>query len=153
MRTASLRAPGRRCYGEKGRSLSNIPKISIVDDDRSFREATRRLMKSAGYDVSLFESAEAYLSSDRVRDSACLILDMNMPGLSGFELQQHLIAEGDRTPVILVSAIVEEKTKSAVLAAGAVGFLHKPFGERTLLEHIDEALRRTGCKAPGHRPS
>ena len=116
--------------------------ISIVDDDKSFREATRRLIVSMGYGVSLFASAEDFLQSDRVTDSSCLIVDIHMPGLSGAELQQHLIAKGNRTPIIFVSALANEKTKGKALEAGAIGFLNKPFREQSLIDFVDAALKR-----------
>src|SRR5262245_34566009 len=123
--------------------------ISIVDDDRSFREATRRLIRSMGYRVSVFASAEEFLQSERVDDSSCLIVDMHMPGLSGLELQQHLIALDIRTPIIFVSALVRENAMAAVLAAGAVGFLSKPFIEQRLIDHIDTALKHDQRQSPG----
>ena len=86
--------------------------ISIVDDDRSLREATKGLVKSFGYGVDTFASAEEFLRSDRVNDSACLILDVNMPGLSGIELQDQLIARGNHMPIIFISAIQEEATRN-----------------------------------------
>ena len=116
--------------------------ISIVDDDKAFREATGRLMVSMGYGVSLFASAEEFLRSQRIADSSCLIVDMHMPGLSGAELQQHLIAKGNRTPIIFVSAIAHEKTKAMALEAGAFGFLDKPFQEQSLIDFVDAALKR-----------
>src|SRR5262245_65454229 len=89
------------------------PMISIVDDDKSFREATRRLMRLMGYGVSLFASAEDFLQSERVADSSCLIVDMHMPGLSGTELQQHLIAKGNSTTIIFISALAKEKDRKS----------------------------------------
>src|SRR5262249_56331045 len=92
------------------------PMISIVDDDKSFREATKRLMMSMGYGVSLFASAGDFLQSERVADSSCLIVDMHMPGLSGTELQQHLIAKVNRTTIIFISSLSNEKNKTIALA-------------------------------------
>src|SRR5262245_54500267 len=114
--------------------------ISIVDDDKSFREATKRLMRSMGYHVSMFESAEDFLRSDRVSNSSCLIVDMHMPGLSGAELQQHLISAGNLTPIIFVSAAVHERVREMVIEAGAIGFLSKPFQEQALINCLDLAL-------------
>jgi FixJ family two-component response regulator len=116
--------------------------ISIVDDDRSLREATKGLVKSFGYVVDTFASAEEFLQSDRVNDSACLILDVNMPGLSGIELQDQLIACGNHMPIIFISAIQEEATRAKALKAGAIGFLSKPFREEWLMDRLDVALNR-----------
>jgi FixJ family two-component response regulator len=100
--------------------------ISIVDDDRSLREATKGLVRSFGYGADAFASAEEFLQSDRVNDSSCLILDVNMPGLSGIELQSQLIARGNRMPIIFITAVPEETTRAKAIEAGAIGFLSKP---------------------------
>ena len=116
--------------------------ISIVDDDRSLREATKGLVKSFGYGADTFASAEEFLQSDRVNDTSCLILDVNMPGLRGVELQDQLIAQGNRMPIIFVTAVLEETTRAKALKAGAVGFLSKPYREEWLIDHLDVALNR-----------
>src|SRR5882757_7885573 len=115
--------------------------ISIVDDDESFRDATGRLVKSVGYAAHTFASAEDFLESGRVDDTACLILDVNMPGISGIALQNHLHAQGNLTPVIFVSAAAEAAIQAQALKAGAVGFLNKPFKQECLINHLDTALR------------
>jgi FixJ family two-component response regulator len=114
--------------------------ISIVDDDRSVREATKGLVRSLGYGATAFASAEDFLQSDRVSDTACLITDVQMPGLSGVELQSRLIAQGNRTPVIFITAFPEERIRARAMEAGAVGFLSKPFNEDHLIEYIHAAL-------------
>jgi FixJ family two-component response regulator len=116
--------------------------ISIVDDDRSLREATKGLVRSFGYGADAFASAEEFLQSDRLKDTSCLILDVNMPGLSGIELQKQLIAQGNRMPIIFITAVPEESTRDKALKAGAVGFLSKPFQEEWLINHLDVALNR-----------
>src|SRR5262245_51369546 len=118
-----------KCVALAGRNgaLSKVPMISIVDDDRSLREATKGLVRSFGYGAGAFALAEEFLHSDRVNDTSCLILDVNMPGLSGIELQDQLIARGNRMPIIFVTAVHEEATRIKALKAGAVGFLSKPF--------------------------
>jgi FixJ family two-component response regulator len=115
--------------------------ISIVDDDESVREATKGLVRSLGYATATFASAEEYLRSDRVRDTSCLITDVQMPGMTGVELQDRLIASGKRTPVIFVTAFPEENIRARVLEAGAFGYLSKPFNDECLIECIDEALK------------
>jgi FixJ family two-component response regulator len=122
--------------------LSKVPMISIVDDDRSLREATKGLVRSFGYGADAFASAEEFLQSDRVNDSSCLILDVNMPGLSGIELQSQLIARGNRMPIIFITAVPEETTRAKAIEAGAIGFLSKPFREEWLINHLDAALNR-----------
>ena len=116
--------------------------ISIVDDDPSVREATKGLVRSLGYGAAAFASAEDFLQSDRVNDTACLITDMQMPGLSGVELQSRLVAQGNRTPIIFITAFPEERVRSRALRSGAVGFLSKPFDAQALIKCIDMALSR-----------
>jgi FixJ family two-component response regulator len=120
--------------------LTKVPVISIVDDDHSVREATKGLVRSLGYGAAAFASAEDFLQSDHVSDTACLITDVQMPGLSGVELQSRLIAQGNRTPVIFITAFPEERIRARALEAGAVGFLSKPFNEDRLIEYIHAAL-------------
>lgn len=121
--------------------MSKAPVISIVDDDESVREATKGLVRSLGYATATFSSAEEYLRSDRVRDTSCLITDVQMPGMTGVELQDRLIASGKRTPVIFVTAFPEDNIRARVLEAGAFGYLSKPFNDECLIECLDEALK------------
>ena len=114
--------------------------ISIVDDDESVREATKGLVRSLGYTAATFASAEDFLQSNQVNDTSCLITDVQMPGLSGVELQSQLIAQGNSTPMIFVTAFPEERTRARALKAGAIGFLTKPFNEERLIEYIHAAL-------------
>ena len=117
------------------------PMISIIDDDPFVRAATDGLVRSLGYRAATFASAEDYLQSDRVNDTSCVITDVQMPGLSGVELQSVLHARGNCTPMIFITAFPEEKVRRRVLAAGAIGFLSKPFDEDHLIEHLQTALR------------
>jgi FixJ family two-component response regulator len=123
--------------------------ISIVDDDKSVRNAARTLLRSLGYSTATFESAEAFLQSGRLRETACLITDVQMPGMSGVDLQDHLIASGDTTPVIFVTAFPEERIRARALSAGAFGFLTKPFSEKCLVACLDKALAHRRSGAPG----
>ena len=125
--------------------MSKVPVISIVDDDESVREATKGLIRSLGYATATFASAEEYLRSDRMRDTSCLITDVQMPGMSGVELQDRLIAGGQRTPVIFMTAFPEENIRTRVLEAGAFGYLSKPFNDECLIECLDEALKGDGA--------
>ncbi|SDQ97637.1 Response regulator receiver domain-containing protein [Rhizobiales bacterium GAS191] len=124
--------------------MSKIPMISIIDDDDSMRKATRRLIRSLGLDADTFSSAEEFLESNRVGDTSCLITDMQMPGLSGADLQRILIARGVNTPIIFITAFPEEGARARVLDAGAIGFLSKPFKEESLISCLKIALGNQG---------
>ena len=109
--------------------MENLPVISIVDDDESVREATKSLVRSLGYKALTFESAEEFLESAQMMATTCLITDVQMPGLSGVELQDRLIADGHNMPTIFVSAFPDERLERKVLQSGAIGYLRKPFKE------------------------
>ena len=119
--------------------MSKTPMISIVDDDESVRESTKALVRSLGYSARTFSSAEEFLESNP-NETSCLILDVQMKGLSGVELLERLIAEGRQTPVIFVTAFPDERVRDHVLDAGAVGFLRKPFSDEKLTRCLDTAL-------------
>jgi FixJ family two-component response regulator len=118
--------------------------ISIVDDDPSVREAMLGLVRSLGFEAITFPSAEDFLQSEQIDGTTCLITDLQMPGLSGIELQSQLISRGSSMPIIFVTASPERGIEAQVRSAGAVGFLNKPFDDRTLIECLDQALRRRG---------
>ena len=120
--------------------MSRTPLISIVDDDAFVRQATENLLLSLGFNVVTFTSAEQFLESGRADDSSCLITDVQMPGLTGLDLQQRLIDDGKRLPIIFITAFFSERLKVQTLEAGAVGFLRKPFGEETLIRCLSRAL-------------
>jgi FixJ family two-component response regulator len=126
-------------------NLSKVPVISIVDDDKSVREGTRRLIRSLGYATAAFASAEEYLLSDHLQDTSCLITDIKMHGMSGVEMQRRLIADGYRTPIIFMTAFPEEEIRERVLEAGAFGFLSKPVNESCLIGCLDKALKGDGA--------
>jgi FixJ family two-component response regulator len=119
----------------------NAPVISIVDDDESVREATKSLVRSLGYHAETFSSAEEYLGSGRLYETSCLIADVQMPGMSGVDLQARLMASGHRTPVIFITAFPEERICARAMTAGAYGFLSKPYKDDQLIECLDKALR------------
>jgi FixJ family two-component response regulator len=114
--------------------------ISVVDDDESVRESLEGLLKSMGYFVNVFSSAESFLSSQAVAKTNCLILDVRMPGMSGPELQQALKTDGHRIPIIFITAHGDDDVRGRVLTDGAVDCLLKPFSEDALLEAIHNAL-------------
>ena len=117
--------------------------ISIVDDDEAVRESTKTLVRSFGYNARAFASAEEFLNSD-LAVTKCLILDVHMKGLSGIDLQQRLIAEGRRTPIIFMTAFPDERIRRDALDAGAIAFLSKPFSDDKLSSCIDSALATPG---------
>ena len=119
--------------------MSKAPMISIVDDDESVRESTKALVRSLGYSARTFASAEEFLDSDP-DGTNCLILDVQMTGLSGVELLERLTAEGRQTSVIFVTAFPHERIRSHVLDAGAVGVLRKPVNDEKLIRCLDTAL-------------
>jgi FixJ family two-component response regulator len=118
--------------------------ISIVDDDECVRESTAQLIRSLGYDAAAFASAEEFLQSGQVRNTACLITDVQMPGVSGVELQRRLLADGHRVPIIFITAFPDERIRARVLGAGAIGFLSKPYHEESLIGCLGAALKASG---------
>jgi FixJ family two-component response regulator len=120
--------------------------ISIIDDDPSVREATQSLIRSLGYDAQVFASAEEYLQSDNLNHSSCLITDLHMPGMSGTDLQDRLIADGYQIPIIFVTAYYEDRVRDRVMDAGAFGFLRKPFNDESLIACLDRALNASSTK-------
>jgi FixJ family two-component response regulator len=119
------------------------PIISIVDDDASLRTATVRLLRAMGFAVQAFASAQEYLQSPRLSDTSCLIADVEMPGMTGIKLQEHLIAHGHTAPMIFITAFPEERVRDQAMKAGAIAFLTKPFDESRLLECVEQALERS----------
>ena len=117
--------------------------ISIVDDDESFREAMTSLMKSLGFAVDAFQSAEQFLASPSLDSTSCLIADYNMPGATGLELHRQLVDSGHMIPVILVTAYPDETVKARALAAGVICYLGKTFDDVALLDQIRTALMQT----------
>jgi FixJ family two-component response regulator len=117
------------------------PMISVVDDDHSVRESLARLIRSVGFGVQVFESAEAFLSSGLDGHTDCLILDIRMPGMNGLELQRLLSASDPDLPVIFITAHgSDDEVRARALGAGAVDYLLKPLKEEEVLKAIDAAL-------------
>jgi FixJ family two-component response regulator len=115
--------------------------ISVIDDDVAVRNSTKTLLRSLGYSVATFASAEEFLSSDRLPDTSCVITDIRMSGMSGFDLHSRLKARGDRTPVIFMTAFPEAKLQEQAMAGGAHGFLLKPYREESLIDYVRSALQ------------
>ena len=121
--------------------MSNPPLISVVDDDESVRESLSGLIRSVGFGAKVFASAEEFLTSNRLLDTDCLILDVRMPGMNGLELQRRLAASHTSIPVIFITAHGDEEARARALNGGAVEYLLKPFSEDALLKAIDMALK------------
>jgi FixJ family two-component response regulator len=115
--------------------------ISIVDDDESIRRTTKLLIESFGFRAAIFESAESYLSSGLLRDTACLVVDIKMPNMNGLDLQSRIAAGGCDVPVIFITVCDDEESRGRALRAGAVAFLAKPFSDVQLVESIRAALQ------------
>ena len=118
--------------------VGSRPLIAIVDDDELFRRSIERLLKSSGFRVETFESAEAFLQGGDVDGTACAVLDVRLPGMSGRDLQRRLSAR-EQPAVVFVSAHNEPEMQASVLRAGAVAFLKKPFEDTALIEAIEIA--------------
>jgi len=116
--------------------------ISVVDDDESVLSATIDLLDSAGLACEAFPSGEAYLASGRAKSTACLILDVSMPGVSGVELQRRLVHAGHSIPIIFITAFPEERTRAQAQSYGAICYLCKPYQDEELLACVRLALDR-----------
>ncbi len=115
-------------------------KIAIVDDDESVRVATASLVRSLGMSTMTFASAEEFLDSSEALAAQCLIADVQMPGMSGIELQTRLLQTGRRLPIIFITAFPEERIRERAQRCGAIGFLKKPFDGDVMIDCIDRAL-------------
>ena len=122
-------------------SKENSQLIAIVDDDQSIQWALKDLMESAGLTARCFRSASEFLEWDERNQTACLLLDIRMPGMSGLDLQAKLTTGGSRIPIIFITAHVDPKIKTQAMKAGAEEFLTKPFDNEVLLEKVRSALK------------
>ena len=120
------------------------PVVSIIDDDASLRAATDNLLRSLGYTVYTFVSAEEFLRSAHFNDTSCVIADVQMPGMSGVDLQAQLLTRGHSVPFIFMTAFPEEAIRARAMKSGAICFLTKPFDRLTLTRCLDTALGRQG---------
>jgi FixJ family two-component response regulator len=117
-------------------------RISIVDDDASIREALKGLMRSVRFDVEAFASAEEFLASDRLNDTDCLILDVVLPGMSGFDLQNHLNIEKRGIPIIFITAHSDDSSRQRALKRGAIDLLGKPVRREALFKALQSAIQQ-----------
>ena len=120
--------------------MSKAPLIAIVDDDEFFRESMRRLMRSLGYTAEAFSSAADFLASRRLDETACLIADIQMPGMTGVELYARLIEAGHKIPTIFVTAYPDEASRARALKGGIVCHLLKPFDDNDLMDCVRKAV-------------
>ena len=125
------------------RSMPRVPLIAIVDDDDALRTSLDNLIRSVGFRAHGFSSAEAFLRSDDARETACLMLDVRMPGMNGLELQRQMIAANWQIPIIFITSHVDDEARARALDAGAVAFLYKPCREDDLLQAIEAALTQS----------
>jgi len=116
--------------------------ISVIDDDESVRRSTRLLIESFGFQSTTCESAESFFNSGRLEDTSCLIVDVQMPGMNGLELQSELAAAGRCVPIIFITGYDDKESRRRAMQAGAVSFLTKPFTDEQLLQTIHSALGR-----------
>ena len=127
---------------ELGAVLPEQPQISVVDDDQSFRDSMRRLLKSLNYAVAVFPSAAEFLASPKFAATACLVADVHMPAMTGIELYQHLIERGHAIPTILITAYPDDRAQERVLNLGVECYLRKPLVEAILIDCLRSALTR-----------
>jgi len=115
--------------------------VSVVDDDESVRESLPDLLREFGFAVQAFSSAEAFLASDAIATTRCLILDIAMPGMSGPELQRELERRRQRIPIVFITAHADASVRPRLLEQGAIECLFKPFSEAALLKALDAAVK------------
>jgi len=120
---------------------SDRPVVSVVDDDESLRRSLRNLLRSVGFGVETFASAEEFLRSAQRENTGCLVLDLRMTGMSGLDLLRHLAVRDSPIRVVILTAHGDEETRRRSLQAGAVAFLDKPFRSDVLLDAVRDALR------------
>jgi FixJ family two-component response regulator len=131
--------------------VPNKPLVAIVDDDESMRRATSNLLESAGFATATFPDAQAFLGSSDRRGVACLVTDMRMPGMTGLELHESLLASGSDIPTVLITAYADETTRVRARKAGVVCFLPKPAPPEELCECVRSALSANRPGAHAHR--
>jgi len=123
--------------------------IAVVDDDESIRDSTKKLLRSAGYQVATFASAELFLDSGALAGATCMVLDVRMPGMDGLELQRRLNASHAGVPVIFLTAHDDARSRRMAMEGGALDFLCKPFEANTLITAVQTALTRRALGKPG----
>ena len=128
--------------------MAERPLVAIVDDDESIRNATRDLLRAEGFSTATFEDAESFLGSASRDRASCVVADMRMPGMTGLELYQELVAAGHAIPTVIITAHPEDVTQARAREAGITCYLIKPFGPDELLECVGEALAKSQTPSP-----
>jgi len=123
--------------------MAERPLVAIVDDDESIRNATRDLLRAVGFSTATFENAESFLGSTSRARAACVVADIRMPGMTGIELYQALVAAGDGIPTVIITAHPEDATRARAREVGITCYLSKPFAPDELLECVSEALAKS----------
>jgi FixJ family two-component response regulator len=127
--------------------------ISIIDDDEPFRDSMKKLVGLLGYSVEAFSSPSSFLASSALTNTACLVADVEMPGMTGVELHRHLVAEGHRIPTILVTAYPDESVRTRALKEGVICYLSKPVHDEQLERCIRSAIESGYPPKPDHYAS
>ena len=122
--------------------MAERPLVAIVDDDESIRNATRDLLRAVGFSTTTFKDAESFLGSTSRASAACVVADIRMPGMTGLELYQALVASGDGIPTVIITAHPEDATRSLAREVGITCYLSKPFAPDELVECVREALAK-----------
>jgi FixJ family two-component response regulator len=136
-----LRVNDGRSTGDHGSVMGKPSLVSVVDDDESVRESLPDLLRQFGFAAQAFSSAEAFLASEAVSETSCLLLDVAMPGMSGPELQKELARRRPDIPIVFITANGDRTVRPQLLAQGAVECLFKPFSDTALLDALNAALR------------
>jgi FixJ family two-component response regulator len=117
-----------------------VPAIAVIDDDVSIRRALQRLLHAAGFAVAMFATVREFLDGGHWAQTACLVLDIHLPGMTGFELQEHLSAAGATIPIVFITAHDDASTHERARRAGASAYLRKPFDQEDLIAAIGRAI-------------
>ena len=128
--------------------VAEVPIIAVVDDDVAVRSSAANLIRSLGFKALPFASGEELMGSPSLDEIACVITDVQMPGMTGLELQSHLLASSRRVPIIFITAYPDERARRHALAAGAIGFFSKPFEGAAMIRCIDTALSSARAGSP-----
>jgi len=135
--------------------LEGVGLVAVLGPDESAGWAVARVIRSAGFDVAVFVSAEHFIRSHQMPCAACLIVDVQLQGMTGLQLQSHLAAAGRHIPMIFITTSADESARALAIELGAVKFLDKPYGDKALLKEISLILkprdqeRRTSLEKPG----
>jgi FixJ family two-component response regulator len=128
------------------------PRVAVVENDFGILKAVERLLQAYGYESEIFESAELFLQRKNTQTIDCIVLDINLDGMSGIELQKKLVAQGSAPPIIFITGRGDEPTIAQAIDKGCIAFLHKPFESRALQSALNAALHSTALAPMEHQP-